>query len=76
MSMYTTPTLTTELIRLVTLFLMTVKVKGTAWYRTVYWESLTEENIHEFRGFWKDCGCFLATIFYLSFILTKNMHGQ
>ena len=43
-------------------------------YNTVYWESFTEENIHEFRGFWSDRKCFLATIFYLVIILTKNVH--
>ena len=30
-----------------------------------------EENIHEFRAFWNDRECFLATIFYLLIILTK-----
>ena len=34
----------------------------------------TEENIREFRGFWNDRECFLATIFYLVIIVTKNMH--
>ena len=31
-----------------------------------------EENIHEFCGFWNDCECFLATIFYFVIILTKT----
>ena len=35
-----------------------------------------EENIREFREFWNDRECFLVTIFYLSFILTKNVHGH
>ena len=39
---------------------------------TVYWESFTEENIRDFRRFWNDCECFLATIFYLVIILTKK----
>ena len=40
---------------------------------TVYWESFTEQNIHEFYRFWNDCECFLATIFYLLIVLTKNV---
>ena len=43
---------------------------------TVYWELFMEENIHKFGGFWNDHKCFLVPIFYLSFILTKNVHGQ
>ena len=31
-----------------------------------------EENIHEFCGFWNDHECFLAAIFYLLIVLTKN----
>ena len=30
---------------------------------TIYWESFMEENICEFRGFWNNRECFLATIF-------------
>ena len=41
---------------------------------TTYWESFTEENIHEFHGFWNDRECFLATTFDLLIILTKNVH--
>ena len=41
---------------------------------TVYWESFTEENICEFRGFWNDREFFLATILYLVIIVTKNVH--
>ena len=39
---------------------------------TIYWESFTEENIREFRGFWNHREYFLATIFYLVIILTKT----
>ena len=42
----------------------------------VYWESFTEENIHEFHGFWNDRECFLATIFCILTILNKNVHCQ
>ena len=30
----------------------------------MYWESSTEENIHEFCGFLGSHECFLATVFY------------
>ena len=43
---------------------------------TVYRVSFTKENIRDFRGFWNDRERSLATIFYISFILIKNMHGQ
>ena len=39
----------------------------------VYWESFTEENIHEFCRYWNDRDCFLATTFYLLIVLTKNV---
>ena len=45
-------------------------------YNTVYWKSFMEENIRDFRRFWNDHKCFLATIFYLLIILTKNAHCQ
>ena len=40
----------------------------------VYWESFMEKNICEFRRFWNDRECFLATILYFVIILTKNVH--
>ena len=47
---------------------------SNAYRRTVDWESFTEENIRDFRGFWNNHESFLSTIFYLLIILTKNMH--
>ena len=43
---------------------------------TIYWESLMDKSIYQFRGFWNDHECFLATIFYLFIILTKNVYCQ